>query len=217
MIVVDSSSIISLATNCMCSILDRLGAEFAITPKVYEEIISRPSENRRFALESMRIRRLVSSGTVVVKKPKGDLHERILDAANSTYLVRGRVLRIIHHAEAESIALATEIGANAIMIDERTTRLLMEDPMELKELLSYRNREDVQVNGMRLRQLTDIMPKIPLIRSTELVAVAYEKGLLTDMYRVEDKSVLEAALSALKFSGCAISWEEIGEYSKAVI
>jgi predicted nucleic acid-binding protein len=217
MIVVDSSSIISLAVYCMCPVLESLDVGFLITPKVYEEIISKPSENKRFALESMRIRRLVASGAIVVKQPTTDLHERILEAANKIYSIRGSELKIIHHAEAEALSLADEVGAKALMIDERTMRLLIEDPRELRGLLAYRNRADVKVNEMWLRRFNEIVPKVPIIRSAEIVAVAYERGLLTRMHDVEDKSVLDAALSALKFSGCAITWEEIQEYQKAVI
>jgi hypothetical protein len=217
MIVVDSSSIISLAVNCLCSVIPSLDAGFMITPKVYAEIVSRPAENKRFALESMRIKMLVSSGAIIVQEPKGKIHDELLNAANRIYSIRGKELRIIHPAEAEVVGLAAEIGAKAILIDERTTRLLMEDPYGLRELLSYRNRADVRVNEAWLRKFKEIAPKIPLLRSAELVAVAYEKGLLTRMHDVEDKSVLEAALAALKFSGCAITWEEIEEYKKAVI
>lgn len=217
MIVVDSSSIISLAVNCMCSVLEQFDAGFAVTPKVYDEIVSRPSQNKRFALESMRIRRLLSSGVIVVQSPKTGLSDDILSASNRIYSIRGRDLKIIHPAESEAIGLAGEIGAKALMIDERTTRLLVEDPFELQELLSYRNKTEVKVNESWLRRLKEIMPPMPILRSAEIVAIAYEKGFLTRMHDVEDKTVLEAALSALKFSGCAITWEEIEEYQKAVI
>ncbi|MFH1056121.1 MAG: hypothetical protein V1744_08520 [Candidatus Altiarchaeota archaeon] len=217
MIVADSSSIISLAVNCMCQVMEMLDVKFAITPRVYGEVVSRPSGNRRFALESMRIQRLVSSGVLVVEEPKTDLGLRVLKAANRVYSIKGSDLTIIHPAEAEAMALASEIGAEAFLIDERTTRLLMEDPHGLRELLSYRNHADVRVNGEWLSRLNGILPKIPIIRSTEIAAVAYEKGFLAQLHSVEDKTVLDAALSALKFSGCAISWEEIEEYKREVI
>ena len=217
MIVVDSSSIISLAVNCMCSVLAQIGTGFTITPKVYEEIITRPLGNRRFSLESMRIRRLVSSGALIVQAPKTGLCDDVLSAANRVYSIRGRELKIIHPAESEAIGLAGEIGAKALLIDERTTRLLVEDPAELRDLLSYRNRAEVRMNEAWLRKLKDVMPKMPIIRSAEIVAIAYERGYLTRMHDVEDKSVLDAALAALKYSGCAITWEEIEEYQKAVI
>ena len=217
MIVVDSSSIISLAVNCLSPLMDRLGVEFVVTPKVYDEIVSKPSDSRRFALESMRIRRLITAGAITVRGPTTDLQSRILSAANRVYRIRGRELKIIHQAEAEALALAAEIKAEALMIDERTTRLLMEDPHELRELLSHRNKADVVLDEPSLDRLCGLLPDVPVIRSAELAAVAYEKGFLTRMHGVEDKSVLEAALAALKFSGCAITWDEIEEYQKAVI
>ncbi len=217
MIVVDSGSIISLAMNCLCPVLGMMGRKFVITPKVYHEIIERPSESRRFALESLRIAMLVANGVVQVRQPTNRLAERILDIANQTYEIRGRPMTIIHHAEAEVIGLAQEIGAAAIMMDERTTRLLMEDPMDLRELLSHRNAADVRVNKKRLDALRDVLPKIPVIRSAEIIAVAYEKGFLTQLYGIDDKKVLDSALSALKYSGCAITWEEIDEYLREEI
>jgi hypothetical protein len=197
--------------------MESLNVDFVITPEVYKEIISRPSENRRFALESMRIKRLLSAGSISVKESRGDLTQKILSAANRVYSIRGKELRIIHPGEAEAVALAKEIGAKAFLIDERTMRLLIEDPHELAGLLSYRNRADVKVNDVWLRKFKEVVPDIPIIRSAEIVAIAYERGLLTRMHDVEDKSVLDAALSALKFSGCAITWEEIEDFQKAVI
>jgi len=217
MIVVDSSSIISLAVNCLCPLMNSLNVSFATTPKVYDEVISKPTGNKRFALEAMRIKRLFDTASVVVQSPKTDLGERILHAANRIYRVRGKEMTIIHPAEAEAMALASEIGARAFLIDERTTRLLLEDPHSLRDLLSYRNQADVRIDEVSLKRMGDILPDIPVIRSAEIVAIGYEKGFLTGMHGVEDKSVLEAALDALKFSGCAISWGEIDDYMKAVI
>jgi predicted nucleic acid-binding protein len=217
MIVVDSSSVISLAVNCLCPLMSKLNVKFIITPKVHEEIVGKPAGSRRFALESMRIRRLLASGALVVRESKSNLSDRILGEANRVYSIKGRRLKIIHPAEAEAVALAGEIGADALLIDERTTRLLMEDPYELRELLSHRNKAKVSLDESCVKKLKGILPDIPIIRSAELTAVAYERGLLTRMHGVEDKRVLEAALSALKFSGCAITWDEIGEYQKAVI
>lgn len=217
MIVVDSSSVISLAVNCLSPLINRVQYGFAITPKVKKEIVDKPSSGKRFVLESMRIKRLISSGAIKVMKCKTDLSDRILSASNRVYSVKGKNLRIIHAAEAEAVALAQEIDADALLIDERTMRLLMEDPNELRVLLSHRNKADVKLDEAALKVLEGIMPEVPIIRSAELAAVAYEKGILTRMHGVNDKSVLTAALNALKYSGCAITWEEISEYDKAVI
>ena len=49
------------------------------------------------------------------------------------------------------------------------------------------------------------LEKIKVIRSTELMYIAYKKGLID----VADKRVLEAILFALKYGGCSISEKEI--------
>ncbi len=217
MIVADSSSIISLAVNCLSPLLGNLGVQFAITPRVYDEIITKPSTSKRFALESMRINRLLSRGDIVVEKPSTTLGEQILDASNRIYRIKGRDLKIIHAAEAEALGVAGEDDAKALLIDERTTRLLIENPRELRNLLSHRNKSKVELNESNLKKLQGILPDVPVIRSSDVTAVAYEKGVLTRMHAVKDKTVLSAALSALKYSGCAITWDEIQEYEKAVI
>ncbi|MFH1402704.1 MAG: hypothetical protein ABIH11_00360 [Candidatus Altiarchaeota archaeon] len=216
MIVVDSSSIISLAMNCLTPLMRIMREEFIVSPSVYEEIISRPSSSKRFAFESMRIRMLFDEGVLKMAESKSDLTDRILEKANSLYNIKGRHLKIIHRAETEIIALASELGADAMLLDERTTRLLLEDPYNLKELLSYRNKSKVRMDEGLLAELKGLLPDVPVIRSTELTAVAYERGFLKP-YGGADKNVLLNALSALKFSGCSISWQEIDEYDKVVI
>lgn len=217
MIIVDSGSIISLAVNCLCPLMTMMGRQFIITPKVYDEIISKPSESKRFALESMRIKKLITLGGLEIAGPKTDLADKILEHANKVFQINGENIAIIHDAEAEVIGLALEMDASAMLIDERTTRLLLEDPEGLRLLLMHRNNEKVTMDKNRLRRLKKLVKNIPIIRSAEIVAIAYEKGLLGDLLEVKDKSVLEAALSAVKFSGCSIAWWEIDEYLKDVI
>ena len=48
------------------------------------------------------------------------------------------------------------------------------------------------------------------LRSTELMYVAYKKGII----KIKDKNVLDALLYSLKFKGAAISGEEIEEIKK---
>jgi len=62
-IVADSSSIISLAVNCMSSVLAELSAKIVVTGGIYDEIVSRPITSKRYALESLRIRRLFSENS----------------------------------------------------------------------------------------------------------------------------------------------------------
>ena len=216
MIIADSSAIISLAMNCMSSIMNELDIDIVVTDSVYEEIVTYPMNTKRYALESMRIKKLFSDGIVTIKNPSNDLTDKILNNSNSIFQINGRSLKILHEAEAEALALAKELNADAFLIDERTTRLLLENPNDLKELLSYRNQKNIAINYKELESLRRLVPKIPIIRSTEVAAIAYEKGIITKNIGMTGTHVLEAVLCALKFSGCAISWDEINEYKRII-
>lgn len=216
MIVADSSSIISLAINCLSQVLNSLGIRVAVTKEVYDEIITYPINTKRFALESMRIKRLFSEGVVSVKDADTGITKEILDAANSIFRINNHYLRIIHKGEAEAVSLLRKIGAEALLIDERTMRLLIENPGQLREVLSYQNGQDIGINHSNLNIFRSMVPDISVIRSSEIAAIAYEKGILGEYIGSSGNDALKATLYALKFSGCAISWQEIDEYLKII-
>jgi len=216
MIVADSSSIISLAMNCLSCILERLDLKVTVTPTVYNEIITRPMNNRRYALEAYRIKRLIKEGTIVTREADKTLTDQIMDQANLVYLIRKKPLEIIHEGEAEALALVKELGAEGFLIDERTTRLLLEDPEELKKVLEIRNHTRVDYRRGEFEKLKGMLPKVPIIRSAEVCAIAYEKGVLRDAVIDDDGRLFDAVLSALKFSGCSITWDEIEEYKRVI-
>ena len=77
----------------------------------------------------------------------------------------------------------------------------------------------VTINHDNLRKLKEITKGIPVLRSVELMTIAYELGLL-DKYLFEGekkivrkprKTLLEGVLWGLKLNGCAVSEEEIAE------
>lgn len=214
MIVADSSSIISLALNCMSCVFKELGVEVTITPEVYDEIITKPAKSRKYALEALRIKKLAGDGIISTVTADTALTEKLLDISNSIFEVKGKPLKIIHRGEAEAVVLVKSLNADALLIDERTTRLLIEDPTELMNFLSGRSREKIRLNKLRLNELSALIPKVPIIRSTEVAAVAYESGVLEKMLGSKGVRVLDACLSALKYSGCAVTWGEIDEYKR---
>jgi len=216
MIVADSSSMISLALNCMSGVLGDLGVKVTVTPAVYDEIVSRPSESRRYALEALRINKLFNDGVLSKVAADKGVTDRILSLSNSVFEVKGKPLTIIHLGEAEALSLIKTLGADALLIDERTTRLLIEDPQGLRGFLSERANASVRMNERRFRELSAYIPRVPVLRSTEIAALAYEAGILPKMLNASGKHVLDASLSALKFSGCAITWEEIDEYLRII-
>ena len=66
----------------------------------------------------------------------------------------------------------------------------------------------------RLEEFRTLTRHVELIRSAELVTIAYEKGLL-DKFLVKvpqaRKELLESVLWGVKLNGCAISEQEINE------
>ncbi|MBI2508099.1 hypothetical protein HYV89_04045, partial [Candidatus Woesearchaeota archaeon] len=90
--------------------------------------------------------------------------------------------------------------------DERTTRLLGEGPENLEELMMKKLHYKVEL----VRKNFSVFSQFKFIRSTELVYVAYKKGIL----RVQGPKVLEAALYATKFKGSSASFDEINVLKK---
>ena len=93
---------------------------------------------------------------------------------------------------------------SVIAMDERTTRLLIENPKSLKKLMEYRLHISVEMRK------TPNFEDVIFLRSTELIYVAWKKGLV----QIKDKGVLDAMLYALKYKGAAISSDEIEEIKR---
>ena len=78
----------------------------------------------------------------------------------------------------ETLAAALLLNADAIVVDEKTTRLLIEDPEKLAKNLSHRMHKKITIDNKNLNLFSEAVKGIKLIRSTELVTVAFELGLL---------------------------------------
>jgi hypothetical protein len=121
-------------------------------------------------------------------------------------------MRIVHFAEMSVIAAAVNINADAIVIDEKTTRFLIENPRMVLEILRTMLHSPVSINENNLKEFSNIAKGLKTIRSVELVTIAYELGIL-DGYitKLPDarKNLLESVLWGVKLNGCAVSKEEI--------
>jgi len=221
-LVVDASSLISLSGNCMIKILCALsksaGISFHIPMSVYSEAVERPLTIRRFELSAVRIKDAVDSGCLSVEHgtpETGRLTMEIGDCGNCMNYADGRPLRLIQAGETESLALARTICAKGIVIDERTMRMLAEDPYALRRFLEHRYGRSISLDKRRLSRFRESTQGIPFFRSSEIVALAYERGLF-EPELPQEKRALEAALYAVKFEGCAVSMREIDSYLKGV-
>ncbi len=136
--------------------------------------------------------------------------DEILKIANSTFQGGGRDIHILDKGESSCLALSRILNerkiSNVLVIDERTARLLVEKPENLKAILE--KKMSIKVNFKR--ENFKFFKDIKIIRSAELVYVAWKKGLV----KLGGGNVLDALLYAVKFKGAAISGDEIEEIKR---
>jgi hypothetical protein len=214
----DSSTLISMAMTCSLPILRKLKQsyddDFFITDAVYGETIGRAMQSLRFRYEGYRLKELVEDGVIKVysdKELQGQIKD-LMDSINRTYFTNGRPLSIVQLGEMSATAACLKEHANSIAVDERTTRLLIENPASLKPWLETKLHTDITINEENQEKWLSLISKkfIP-VRSAELATTAWEKGILGD-----NSDVLYGLLWALKFAGCAIAENEIDFYMKRV-
>ena len=85
----------------------------------------------------------------------------------------------------------------------------------MKKVLERRQRRSIWLNADRIEELKEFLPKVFIARSSELVAWAFESGVL-DGELIQSTQALEASLYAVKYNGCSISNLEILKYLREV-
>lgn len=220
-IVFDAGTVISLAINSLLWLLEPLkkkfGGEFYITKAVKYELVDRPIKSKKYKLEAVMIKSLIRKG--VIKVYEGDLSvktNRILGFSNKLYSSNQGYLNLVQLGEVESLALVNEINADAFMVDERTIRMMVENPKNLLNLLTKKLHSKIGMNKDNLKMFQKEVGKVSILRSSELVVLAYEYGLL-DKYITsyeEEKDLLEGVLWGTKLRGCSISVDEIKDIVK---
>ena len=224
-IIFDAGPLISLTTNNLLWLMEELkkqyGGNFLITKAVKEEIIDKPLHTKKYKFESLQIVPLLVHGVLTLGTARGVKKKTITLATlgNSIYSAKGKNIKIIHDGELESLALYHLVDAQALVMDERVTRMLIEEPLQLGRRLQKRLHTRVDVDRNKLHRFQEEVGNIQIIRSVELVTVAYEKGLL-DRYMASanekyvrniKRTLIEAVLWGVKLNGCAVSEEEINE------
>jgi len=213
-LVFDTGSIISLVTNNLLEILkplkEKFKGEFYLPRSVEYELVDKPIEGKMFKLEAMMVDSIIKDGTLTMYNQILNV-ESLLSKMNGIFLVNGKPLSIVSKAEVEALALAVALKSEAYVVDERTMRLLIEDPLRLRKIQENKLHTRVAVNKEFLKEFSNFVKNIKVIRSTELVLVAYELGIL-DRYLTTHssrKELVDALLWGLKLRGCSISQEEV--------
>lgn len=219
-IIFDSSTLISFAMNGMFEEFRELkkifDGKFIITEEVKKETIDKPLTIRRFEFEALKIKGLLEDKTLEMPSSLNIKNEdvskktnEVMEIANNLFEDRGKNMHVIDLGEASCLAVSRimkEKGIeNVIAVDERTTRMLVEKPENLQQLLEKKLHTQITLKKNNFKFFSGFK----IIRSTELSYVAYKKGII----KIKN-NVLGALLYALKFKGCSISDDEISEIKK---
>jgi hypothetical protein len=181
------------------------------------ETITKPLKIRRYELNALFIQELLKEDILRVVDLNAEhktLSKNLHEFANKCLYVGKRSLSVIHRAECDCLALVDQIGAQALAMDERTLRMLVEAPKKLAQLLQYRIGKPVKLEPQNYRKFKGLLPKLCIVRSVELAAFGFEEELCG--YSTNHKIALEAVLFALKFHGCGVSMREIEQYLRDV-
>ncbi len=215
----DTGPIITLVMSRLVWILKELkqkfGGKFYITPAVHFELVQRPLTIKRFQFEALQVMKLLKEGTLeLYENVPAEQVASLKKLANTSFSINRKTMDVIQEGELQSVASALAVKASSVVMDERTLRLFIESPAEMESLLGHRFQNKIAVNKGNMDAFSRMLKGVQIIRSIELVGVAYKLGLL-DSYvppQRNGKSILiEAVLWATKFNGCAVTEHEIEE------
>ncbi len=222
-IIFDSGPIISLTTSNLLWLIEELkknfNGNFLMTTGVKRELVDKPLETRRFKFEALQVQSLIEKKvlSIITDEAVNAKANQLLRSANSILSAHGQQIRIVQIGEMETLAAAILYKAEAIAIDERITRTLLENPQGLQRLMEKRLHMQLQLNEKALREFEEATRHITVIRSIELVTIAYELGLL-DKFVVAipnaRRELLESTLWGVKLNGCSVTEEEINTIVK---
>lgn len=222
-IMFDAGPIINLTLNNMLWLLPRLKhlseTRFYITRGVKEELIDKPLQTRKYKFEALQILPYLNDGTLeVLDSPQiRDLAQKLDTLINSVMKIHDTSVTLVHKGELTAMAACLLHDLDALAIDERTTRYLIETPSRLQQRMERKLHTQVILDKERMHQVTAMIGGIRCVRSVELVSVAYAEGLFCHytyqtpshfIPAIEDK-LLEGLLWGLKLNGCAITEEEV--------
>lgn len=220
-IIFDASTLISFAMTGLLNEFRKLkevfNGKFIITQSVKHEIIDNPIKIRRFELEALKLKQLVDEKVLELPDSLGVLDkdiqkkvDEILNVSNHLFQADGRDIALLHQGESSCLALSKILTEkkieHVIAIDERTARVLVEKPNNLKLLLQRK----LHTKVFSKKENYSSFSGFKIIRSAELIYIAYKKGLV----KFKSEKVLGAMIYALRSKGCSISTQEIEEIKK---
>lgn len=221
-LVFDTGPIISLAINNLLEILKPLkkqfNGEFYITEKVEIELIKKPLSIKIYEFEALRVLKLIRENIlkIVSGSEINNLTNQLVRLANNSFIAHNYPINIVHAGEMQALAAAILLNSKALAVDERTTRILIEEPKTLERILRNKLHTNIRINRKSLRKFKELTREIRVIRSVELITMAFKLGLLDKYLSKKDgkKQLLDAVLWGLKLNGCSVSKNEIERIKK---
>ncbi|MCD4666624.1 hypothetical protein K8R47_02335, partial [archaeon] len=178
-LVFDTSSIISVATNNLLDVLIELkkkfSGKFIISDEVKREVIDTPLRSKKYKLEAIMISNLLQN-KIISRLSNVKITNRVnklLKIANNIFYAHNHPIKLVDKAEVESLVLAITLDA-VYVVDERTMRLMVEDTRKLIRLLERKMNTKIEVDKHNIRLFREETSGIKIIRSSELMTVAYE-------------------------------------------
>ena len=138
-IIFDSSTLINFAINGLLQEFRELrklfDGKFLITKEIVGEIIDKPMKIKRFELEALKLKELITDKVLEMPSSLGidenkisKMTAEIMNLANNTFFGQGNAMHIIDIGESSCLALSKLLNEkeikNVMSVDERTTRLL---------------------------------------------------------------------------------------------
>jgi len=184
--------------------------QLIVPPAVRKEIVENPSHSKKYGFKAYQMNNYFEDNLLHVYP--GDIKKEaglILNYANNVFEHKNRAIKLIHAGEAEALACLNQTDDKTFLVDERTMRLLIEDPLKLQDYMEHTMKKKVIVDHKALEKFQEFTQGIKVIRSSELAVYAYENKWFD--HQATEKT-LGDMLYALKFAGCSITQEEIKRY-----
>ncbi len=221
-VVFDAGPLINFSMNGLLDALVLLkkdfGCDFLITKEVKKEIIDHPKTVKRFELGALRLEELYNQGIFKLADISEDevnelrkLRDNYMQEANRMFKTKKKDVHLLDKGECAAMALSTimkrKTGADVpIVIDERTTRIIVENPENLKKLMEKKLHTKIKADTSKYK----LFSGFKIIRSTELAYVIHKKGL----FKLKHPKAFEAIVYGLKFKGTSISEKEVAALAK---
>lgn len=215
-LIFDSGALINLAQNSLLTIFRDLEkmfqGDFLIPPAVKYETVDHPINIKRFEWGALRINALIEDEILksaqdeelATNKEIMERTEIVMQKANNSFFANGKPIHLIERGESECLALSLILSErkmdNCVVIDERTARMLCENPDNLKNILESKLETKIEVDEKNVSYFKNIK----ILRSTEMIYIAFKRKILDN-----NRKILEGILYAIKYSGCSISEKEV--------